>query len=56
MVKKRTGPHESTIRELEIYPGGVRVGEPLEGFHGVLRGVPVYGGATAPLLGGHGVR
>ena len=56
MVKKRTGPHESTIRELEIFPGGVRVGEPLEGFHGVLRGVPVYGGATAPLLGGQGVR
>jgi circadian clock protein KaiC len=56
MVKKRTGPHEASIRELEIRPGGIRVGEPLEGFHGVLRGVPVYGGTTGPLLGGHGAR
>ena len=56
VVKKRTGPHEQTIRELQILPGRVRVGEPLEGFHGVLAGVPVYAGAGAPLFGGDGGR
>lgn len=54
VVKKRTGPHEQTIREFQILPGSVRVGRPLEGFHGVLTGVPVYGGASGPLLGGNG--
>jgi circadian clock protein KaiC len=29
---------------------GIRLGEPLKDFHGVLTGVPVYTGATAPLL------
>ena len=56
VVKKRTGPHEQTIRELQILPGRVKVGEPLEGFHGVLHGVPMYSGAGAPLLGGDGGR
>jgi circadian clock protein KaiC len=54
VVKKRTGPHEQTIRELQILPGRVRVGEPLEGFQGVLAGVPMYGGAGGPLFGGDG--
>jgi circadian clock protein KaiC len=52
VVKKRTGPHEQTIREFQILPGSVRVGEPLVDFQGVLRGVPLYGGAQGPLLGG----
>lgn len=40
VVKKRTGKHEDTIRELTIDGQGVRVGEPLTGFRGVLTGVP----------------
>jgi circadian clock protein KaiC len=52
VVKKRTGPHEQAIRELQIMPGRVRVGEPLEGFNGVLTGAPVYAGGGGPLFGG----
>jgi circadian clock protein KaiC len=40
VVKKRTGAHEDTIREYRIGAGGVTLGLPLEGFQGVLRGVP----------------
>jgi len=40
VVKKRSGPHERTIRELSFGPRGVQVGPPLEHFEGVLTGVP----------------
>lgn len=40
IIKKRTGPHEDTIREF-IIKDGVQIGEPLIGFHGVLRGTPI---------------
>lgn len=40
VIKKRTGRHETTIREFTIDAGGVALGEPLTGFQGVLRGVP----------------
>jgi circadian clock protein KaiC len=40
VVKKRTGAHENTIREYTIGHTGVTLGPPLEGFQGVLRGVP----------------
>ena len=40
VIKKRTGQHEDTIREFVI-DRGIRVGAPLLGFHGVLRGTPV---------------
>ena len=40
VVKKRTGPHENTIREYQIGSRGITLGEPLTGFQGVLRGVP----------------
>jgi circadian clock protein KaiC len=40
IMKKRAGPHESTIREYQIGSRGVTLGEPLTGFQGVLRGVP----------------
>ena len=46
VVKKRTGNHERTIRELEISAQGIHVGEPLTGFQGVLTGVPTYVGAN----------
>lgn len=42
VMKKRTGRHEHTIRELVLGPGGVRIGEPLEGFQGVLTGNPQF--------------
>ena len=51
VVKKRTGPHERTIRECRVEPGGFRVGEPLAAFQGVLTGVPVYDGERSPLMG-----
>jgi circadian clock protein KaiC len=40
VIKKRTGAHEDTIREYQIGSKGIRLGEPLMGFQGVLRGVP----------------
>jgi circadian clock protein KaiC len=42
VVKKRTGRHERSIRELQLGAGGVRVGEPLRHFQGVLSGNPHY--------------
>src|SRR3954467_2436627 len=50
IIKKRTGAHESTIREYRIDSRGLTIGAPLEGFQGVLRGVPVYVGEGRPLL------
>jgi circadian clock protein KaiC len=40
VIKKRTGHHETTIREFHIGEKGIRLGPPLEEFHGILRGVP----------------
>jgi circadian clock protein KaiC len=50
VIKKRSGPHEDTIREYRIGPNGITVGKPLQDFHGVLRGVPSYRGRSEPLL------
>lgn len=50
VIKKRTGAHEDTIRELKITNRGAVLGAPLTQFHGVLRGVPAYSGASEPLL------
>jgi circadian clock protein KaiC len=44
VLKKRTGRHEHTIRELLLSSDGVRVGEPLHRFQGVLTGVPTLSG------------
>ena len=51
IVKKRTGEHESTIREYAIGSNGLTVGEPLVGFRGVLRGTPEYSGEDRMLIG-----
>ncbi|CAN5773749.1 ATPase domain-containing protein [soil metagenome] len=40
VIKKRTGGHEHTIRELTIAPSGIEVGPPLSDFRGVLTGTP----------------
>ncbi|HUB14072.1 MAG TPA: ATPase domain-containing protein [Acetobacteraceae bacterium] len=50
VMKKRTGRHEATIREYRIDSRGIRVGQPLEDFRGVLTGVPSYLGASGSLL------
>jgi circadian clock protein KaiC len=41
VIKKRSGNHERSIRQLEIGQGGVVVGEPLTNFQGILGGVPI---------------
>jgi circadian clock protein KaiC len=52
VLKKRSGPHEKTIRELRLTPSGITVGEPLAEFQGVLTGVPVlHGRGTAGSIG-----
>ena len=50
VVKKRTGFHETTIREFKISNAGLTMGEPLEHFHGVLTGVPGYTGNQETLM------
>ncbi len=50
VVKKRSGPHERTIRELVMRQGEFRIGEPLTDFDLVLTGIPHYTGNEKPLL------
>jgi circadian clock protein KaiC len=50
VVKKRGGNHERTIREFGLADGGIRVGEPLREFRGVLTGVPVFEGKRMPAI------
>jgi circadian clock protein KaiC len=50
VTKKRTGPHENTIREFRINNRGLTLGPALEEFQGVLRGVPTYVGGKEPLM------
>jgi circadian clock protein KaiC len=42
VIKKRTGLHETTIREMSVTRNHLTVGEPLMNFQGVLTGVPEY--------------
>ena len=47
VVKRRSGPHERSIRELRLNKGKLIIGEPLTDFAGVLTGTPQYrGGQT----------
>ena len=41
VVKKRSGPHEESIRELCFDDSGIHLSEPLAHFRGILTGVPV---------------
>jgi circadian clock protein KaiC len=50
VVKKRTGYHENTIREMRMSGGGISVGEPLKDFQGVLTGVPTSINEPRPLF------
>jgi circadian clock protein KaiC len=50
VMKKRNGPHERTIRELDMDGNGLHIGEPLTEFQGILTGVPTYMGSASPLI------
>jgi circadian clock protein KaiC len=51
MFKKRSGHHESTLREFKLMPGkGIAVGEPLREFQGVLTGLPVFHGSEKQII------
>ncbi|HSB12336.1 MAG TPA: ATPase domain-containing protein [Blastocatellia bacterium] len=54
VIKKRTGHHERTIRELRLSSRGVNIGEPLREFDGVLTGMPSYVGAPLRQASGDG--
>ena len=56
VMKKRTGPHETAIREFAIEANRLRVGAPLTEFQGVLTGVPTYRGGSDPLIPDAGKR
>ena len=49
VVKRRSGPHERSIRELKIKDGRLSIGEPLKHFSGVLTGTPEYEGGQSLL-------
>ena len=51
VMKKRTGGHEDSIRQIWFDAHGIHLSEPLLGLRGVLTGVPVElsGGAAATL-------
>jgi circadian clock protein KaiC len=42
LIKKRSGPHEDTIREIQLTTKGVVIGPPLVDFQGVMTGVPSF--------------
>ena len=42
IIKKRSGNHERTIREMRIGKDGMTLGEPLRELQGVLSGVPTF--------------
>lgn len=50
VIKKRIGEHEDSIRELKFDSKGIRVGDPLFNFHGVLTGVPRFLGGPGKVM------
>jgi circadian clock protein KaiC len=50
VVKKRSGPHEDTIREFRLSAQGLEVGPPLTEFSGIFAGIPTYSGGDKPLM------
>lgn len=50
VLKNRAGAHEDAIREFRVDASGVRVGDPLVAFRGVLTGTPEYTGERSPLM------
>lgn len=56
VLKKRTGRHEDSIRELTFERDGLKVGEALSKFRGVLTGVPTFQGDEKELMERDGAR
>ena len=50
VVKKRSGRHQRTIREFKIDDNGIRIGQPLHQFQGVLTGTPQFRGTDTDLM------
>ena len=50
IIKKRSGAHENTIREFAMDVSGVKIGNPLVEFEGVLTGVPHFVGTSRQIL------
>ena len=50
VLKKRSGKHERTIRELSLGDNGIAIGQPLKDFQGVLSGTPTYCGPDKSLM------
>jgi circadian clock protein KaiC len=50
VIKKRSGAHETAIRELQLAQRGVQIGPPLHEFEGVLTGVPRFVGTTKDII------
>ncbi len=53
VIKKRSGNHERTIREIRVGSEGISLGEPLRELQGILTGVPTFvneesGGKSSP--------
>jgi circadian clock protein KaiC len=49
VIKKRSGNHERSIREMRVGAGGISLGEPLREMQGVLTGVPsMFGNHNSP--------
>ena len=51
MIKKRSGKHEETIRQISFSERGVHLSEPLTYLRGVLTGVPVDARSERPQAG-----
>jgi circadian clock protein KaiC len=45
-IKRRSGRHEHTIRELKLGPDRIHIGRPLKDFQGVLTGTPTFLGGV----------
>jgi circadian clock protein KaiC len=50
IMKKRGAVHEEFVREYQVTPTGLKVGQPLHEFKGVLTGQPEYVGPSGSLL------
>jgi len=51
VIKKRSGRHEETIRQISFDERGVHLSEPLTYLRGVLTGVPVDAGSQSAQAG-----
>jgi circadian clock protein KaiC len=50
IVKNRSHDHERSIREFEVGKSGIRIGQPLKRFQGVLTGNPEFSGESRTLI------